>query len=64
MGENKKDGVLLYYNVVSSFSRKVLIGFHEKKIEWTGKSVSLKDSEQLESWFLKLNPKVRIRDAS
>ncbi len=46
----------LYYYLNSTCSQKVKLCLAEKKLEWTGRHVSLPDFEQLKPNYLKLNP--------
>ena len=46
----------LYTNPMSPCAQKVRIVLAEKGLEWTPHQVSLKDKENLEPWYLKLNP--------
>jgi glutathione S-transferase len=46
----------LYTNPMSPCAQKVRIVLAEKGLEWTPHQVSLKDKENLEPWYLELNP--------
>lgn len=46
----------LYTHPMSPCAQKVRIVLAEKGLEWTGHHVSLQDKENLEPWYLKLNP--------
>ena len=46
----------LYTHPMSPCAQKVRIVLAEKRLEWTGRHVSLQDKENLEPWYLELNP--------
>ena len=46
----------LYTHPMSPCAQKVRIVLAEKGLEWTPHHVSLQDKENLEEWYLKLNP--------
>lgn len=46
----------LYTHPMSPCAQKVRIVLAEKRLEWTPHHVSLQDKENLEPWYLKLNP--------
>ncbi len=46
----------LYTHPMSPCAQKVRIVLAEKGLEWTAHHVSLQDKENLEPWYLKLNP--------
>jgi glutathione S-transferase len=46
----------LYHWWSSTCSRRVRIGLAEKKLEWESVYVNLRKSENLEPWYVKLNP--------
>ena len=46
----------LYHQWTSTCSKRVRIVLAEKKLDWESQTVSLKDLEHLEPWYIKLNP--------
>ncbi len=50
----------LYYSDLSHYSRKVLIGLYEKKVDFRGHLLDLKESDQLQRWFLELSPQGQV----
>ncbi len=52
--------LLLYHNPLSHYSRKVVVALEEKKVPYQERIVDLKKGDQLERWFLELNPKGEI----
>lgn len=52
--------ILLYYNELSSPSRKVLIALHEKGVNFVPRLINLTGLEQYEDWYLKINPRGEV----
>ncbi len=56
----EEDEVVLYSNEDSHYSRKVLIGLYEKRVKFRTHHLNLKEGDQLERWFLEINPKGQV----
>ncbi|XP_064610832.1 ganglioside-induced differentiation-associated protein 1-like [Liolophura sinensis] len=52
--------ITLYFSYGSYYSQKVLLALYEKDLTFTPHVVRLDDNEQLEPWFIKLNPKAEV----
>ena len=50
--------IMLYHHPLSVCSMKVRLALEEKGLAWSGRVIDIvKKQEQLEPWYLKLNPK-------
>ena len=50
--------LMLYHHPLSVCSMKVRLALEEKGLAWSGRVIDiLKDQEQLEPWYIKLNPR-------
>jgi glutathione S-transferase len=52
--------ILLYHNEISSSSQKVRLCLSEKGLAWESRPVSLRDGEQQQDWYRKLNPRAVV----
>ncbi|KAG8180090.1 hypothetical protein JTE90_027870 [Oedothorax gibbosus] len=54
------NGLILYQSYASYYCQKVVFALNEKKIKYKSRLVDLNIGEQLEPWFIKLNPKSEV----
>lgn len=52
--------ITLYHNEMSSSSQKVRLCLSEKGLAWESRPINLRNGEQQEDWYRKLNPKAVV----
>ena len=57
---SESQGLTLYHALPSSFSQKVVLALNYLNLKYESRLVNLFDGEQLEPWFLDLNPKGEV----
>ncbi|XP_050296805.1 ganglioside-induced differentiation-associated protein 1 isoform X2 [Anthonomus grandis grandis] len=56
----EKNGLLLYYNMFSFYSQKVVMALHEKNLPFETKDIDLNNEQQYNPKFLQINPKGEV----
>lgn len=57
---SESQDMLLYHALPSSFSQKVVLALNYLNLKYESRLVNLFEGEQLEPWFLDLNPKGEV----
>ncbi|CAH0547191.1 unnamed protein product [Brassicogethes aeneus] len=54
------NGLLLYQNLYSFYSQKVVMALHEKNLNFESKLIDITKGEQYKPWFLEINPRGEV----
>ena len=57
---SESQDIILYHALPSSFSQKVVLALNYLNLKYESRLVNLFNCEQLEPWFLDLNPKGEV----